>query len=864
MNKHLKHPLSHYFSELVEAFCAAVAAVPDTARGNTTAEDARVPAPHHEVELILIKPPIATLSALHSIATHVESYILFTMSPVDKEVKLRNRIPLSKVHGLDVKNNQLVDSIDSIVWEKKSLVSQTDYEEASCMIKHSTEEKMLFVDYKKYSSSIKLELVNLVQSRVKNIVVDFKMKYFLGSGSQVANSSSILCALNHPKYKPSTTLEFEILMRDEDIPHASKSLLLDELMTIGNVLFMARADNVFFVPVPKPPVTTHLVRKQDVLALEIEHLYLTEKTDGVATFVYANGSNLYCYFSHLGYVIRYDTKRVLEEPIYLFGEMVRPVGAGVVTVSVIKLMQPEVDDRLAGAEFADDTMKDLCDRVSIRSKPCEGPFASISEVVEAIAQGLEAGREGVVLFYSEGKRSHADMKVKTDNTVDQTVNVIYRYMSSEPVIFGDHGTFLEYKRYSNDKGFPKEFSSGKLVLGAGGASYLNNIYCLEFSGTHEHVGLRRVVLPVKFIAEFSHSGELLRPRLDKTMRYLHTGSYYGNQLSVVLEHLDDQKLRIGDVFDEEKLADAGRASHVRDSHRLNPDTDYFTTKRVRGPLGILSNYVKTLVISLYCSKTYLDNSNKRKVLAVDFGNGADLEKYFFGEVSLMVATDPDIKAIEAGNDRYNKLNSGDKSKYYKFDYIQETIRSSTFVASVREVFYFGKFDIVDWQFAIHYSFHKQHYCTVMRNLAELTASGCKVLITTMDGDYLGSLTERKTFVIHRDLPPSENYLSVEKIDEDHVMVYNPSTMAKPMMEYIVRKRTLVKVFLEYGFQLIDHIDFGTVIRRNRSFINGVSRMETRHSTKNFFELNRGALAACEGLDVEELLTHYVVYVFSKV
>lgn len=197
---------------------------------------------HHEVELVFINPPIITLNNVMNVKTKCESYIQFTVTSSDKKgEKTRTRLPLSKVHGLDAKNINLMNSVDSIVWEKKTSISQKELG-SKCLLRHSLEQQYVFVDYKRYASSVRLELVNLIQAKGRNVLVDFKFKYFLGSGAQAKNS--LLHALNHPKSRPSATLEFEVSYSDDHARPTSEELL-KELCVLARTVFMGAPDTIY-------------------------------------------------------------------------------------------------------------------------------------------------------------------------------------------------------------------------------------------------------------------------------------------------------------------------------------------------------------------------------------------------------------------------------------------------------------------------------------------------------------------------------------------------------------------------------------------------------------------------------------------
>ncbi|AWU47122.1 mRNA capping enzyme [Sea otter poxvirus] len=844
--QYIDTPISCYMEELISSLYE----LPPYDHKNDT---------HHELELVFIKPPLVTLANIYNIATLTDSYIQLTATMLTKEgVKIRTRIPLSNIHGLDIKNTQLIDNLTNIIWEKKSVILQKEFAKGMCILRHSIEERHVFSDFKNYSSSIKLEMVNRIRVNIRNIMAEYKIKYFIGSGSQA--KSSLLHALNHPKSKPNMTMEIEILSTESYRPRRDE--ISDELSKLMRLIFMGQPNNVFlYSPYPKMIPNTIMLKKQDITTLDLDELYIVGKTDGVQVNIVIEHTNIYCFFNHLGYGIRYVCNVKKHTTIELVGEAVKNPDENIWTIYVIKVISPCLSSRLDELDYVSKELpKGTCDRIHFKTKQYHGPFVTHTELVESLVDIMNKQPEGVIAFYNKGQKSSTDYKIKKENTIDITINIIFRYMSSEPIIHGDGCTFIEFKTFTNDRGYPKEFGAGKILLSSN-VKYLNNIYCILFSGYCDNIGIKTIIVPIKFVGECLHDGTLQKPRMKKTMQYATDSNYYGNQNNVVLSHIQDQKLTIKDIFDLEKLSVVGKA--IDDSSRLNQHTTYFTKKRIRGPLGILTNYVKTLQISLYCSKTFMDDTSRRTVLGIDFGNGADFEKYFYGEISLMVATDPDPKAIETGMDRYNRLNAGVKSKYYRLHYIQETIRSKTFIQSIRQVLYFGKANIVDWQLSIHYSFHPRHYSTIMKNLSELTASGGKVLITTMDGDYLSTLTDKKVFIIHKDLPSSENFMSIEKISDEQVLVYSPTTMVRPMAEYIIRKETITRVFGEYGFELIDYVRFSTVINRSRSFIEGISKIESRPSTKNFFELNKNALSACGSLDVYDLLHYYVVYVFSK-
>ncbi|BCT22731.1 mRNA capping enzyme large subunit [Carp edema virus] len=852
-----------------------------------------------EIEFIDCYPNFGVLGNLANPSKNINikkfSFIEYLIK--NKTNKIRNRLMFDHLNGMEIRNNELLDYEKDIHWENKETTFSWSSSSKRFVVKSATETPIVVNSIKSQANKIVIIFTNIYKVRFGAFVVDFKIKYNLGSANQNAINLFKKISTNYSTGNATCEVEY-----DGDFTETPEKIEKD-LVKILTFLFKKNPYSIHTVLYPE--LTSKLkcfyLNSAKLINFEFEEYCITPKVNGNQTFFkIQNGTISYRHDRDLWYESYCNCPQDLDiigaGEYYEFGNGERCIYPFYIVHNDNIIPSLELET-FVNDNFDDDFIKGHKNTNSIyfRSKPFIGDFQDRSDFFRKIYSLMTSvypyDIDGMIITkkLKQPNTTIIDYKIKTTFDADTFTRVDFvfgsnadpRYSDEDPVT-KEEKIMLKLKNFYSVKGQLKFFHEEKIFLGTNWF-YEPETFCIKY--VFNETWKDPIIVPIAFIAEFNTADKkTLIPRLDKTnILYASANTnfvYYGNPFKVIETIMESAKTGLS-LADFKRFAEnpeelekveqlnkpitMGVGLDENDPYRLNKNTQYFKSDRVRSILGIVSNYIKTLLISLYASKIYYNNKQKSSVLAIDFGNGADLSKYYYAGISNLVATDPDANAMDTAMGRYTSLNNNSRASYYKMFYLNTTIRSADFVDSLKSVTTKLGFDIIDWQFAIHYSWHPSHLSTIMTNLVRVSKPMTRVLITTMNGTKILEKLKTKDklkFVIH---PTHENgFMEISKKTDEIFLINAPLTMETAMEEYIVTPSSLVSTFKEYGFTLIDSSSFIEIYDMDKKFIETVSKYETRSSTAAFFGDQRLSIKDMKNTDLRDLLDIFQYYVFQNI
>jgi len=807
----------------------------------------------NEVELIFIKPHISLASTLYNYEPRIcKTYIEFIIKYENKNKKLRKRIPFNR-NNFDINNITLYNGLDDN-WEKKTLITEDIIIPNEVICKFSKEKPKKIAPNILYSDAVSMYYVSLICIKIENVVVDFKFKIFLGKATD--NNTVLLSILNSvPNIRKQTqyTLEFELTDKT-DIKHMEIAMkYVFKIMDLGNLelLFSSVRENVktFMIPLNE----LHLIPTQDYL--------ITGKIDGIS-IIFEISDNICT-------LIKYNFKYTLScnicnHNLKGMGELIKIDNINYIypfsfeyidTVNIAngfdrKYMLDLYNDIISSNDNTDNNCK-----LKFVKKQYYGPYKSVSDIIDHSTYFFQNPLyDGVILLDTKKNTNYTDYKIKLDNTIDVPCKLEY---TNGIYIKTKKGTAIEFILYNYDG---KKFNLFERSIELSQDNKLKFRFDNNLNLLVCNVNSEWIVLPPCFICEYSMvKKEIIIPRLHKTHLF-YKYNYNGNPLHIVIKSKE--------FHDKYATISIDNISAIVDISDKQPkNTSYFLPKTVRTVLNIVSNLVKTNMITMSGSSLFT-NIKKKNVLIIDIGRGGDLNKYYYIGTSNMVGTDPDKSALDEASSRYSTtiLNFKKKSNVYTLSLHNISIHNDNYVNIVTGNTN-NKFWIIDWQFAIHYSYNANTKHDILSKLKKISMTGTRILITCLDGHKVLNLintTTSKTlnFIIPHD-KTQYNY-TINYVSPTKISVFYDATMTAPMEENLIFLDELEIDFKKYGFKLIDTFNFDDIISSNKLYTFEVLARSLRSSTAKFHRQIFENKESIFNTDFKKLLSVNMGMIFMKV
>jgi hypothetical protein len=803
-------------------------------------------------------------------------------------LKYRYRKDIDYLYGFEVKKMNLRDLTEKI-WTKK--ISLQREQEGSIQIALASEAQEYVALTDNHYANMRLSFVQCDRYERKDWLIEFKTKY------AIRDETKTLSEIISGPLLPETSVEIEYA---HDYSKWNPSALDDLFSMVLRQLFFVRDLNMIGLNTKLTNFKTRINIEDHRSLLEnqetVSSSFIRYKVDGV-TCKFVNHKNI-CTVYILDRAYSYIMSSNISEELVGEGEyteektplgLVRRIYPYIVVVDKQELPRLEgllKYESLPRGSSEADLLFEVVEHI--------GPFASREERCAELANMID--RIGYQPFKCDGYvfvnsnslpyDSITDYKFKYDITVDllavtqiSNSNVVSR-RETEKV--REHIARIRQTSYS-DASTPainitlfvpngENVVVYKMISIPANISSLFHFVSRRMNFTSDIEG-QTFSHGFKIIVEYSLiTNSIVRIRLDKTNRAFISGNYYGNDLSIVNKHekiLDNlwplelikemsRKFEDGyikTIFKEEDGDD--------DLLRLNKSKDYFLKDKGRNILGIMTNFIKTQLISVVGS--ILFEKKRDNVLMIDGGAGGDLNKYYYIGARFVVLTDPRQSNIDEAIKRYNTLAAknlkNNKGKPFTLHVVRKEIIHPNYYKLITDIIG-AKFDIIEMNLSIHYSWgpHKQ---TLLENIRKLSDKGTRLLITTLDGSKLRPILEReKVYKLTYDFNQDSIFTYV---NDEIYSVYLPSVMTEPMEEYYVFPDDLISKMYATGFVKtnIQKSFAEGVYAMKEFFMYGYHKLETQDALKNMFSnMESTMMKMTPNDDLYKLLDLYVGYIFQ--
>lgn len=404
---------------------------------------------------------------------------------------------------------------------------------------------------------------------------------------------------------------------------------------------------------------------------------------------------------------------------------------------------------------------------------------------------------------------------------------------------------------------------------------------------------------------YNHNSELphqyrwtiLRTRWDKTESVNNFRKKYGNYKTVATSTWNTikQKVTINDLYNlslpDKYLVNKNNLINRLGNYVVKSNKYFQKTSSLGIPFKKFTNWVKSNLIYTYCS-SYND---KKTILDIGFGRGADISKYFYAKIKELVAIDFDYDALYSTYDsamkRYNKTKH--MPGFPKMNFIQADCGSLLTLEEQKKailnypkesskifnkVLLNKKFDCIVSNLAIHYMFKNDNSLkNLVTNINKHLNMNGYVVLTLFDGDLvMNMLNGNNIYTSYRmdeDGKKVKYYEIIKKFNGNKLENKTGNAIDVHMSwifeenqyqeEYLISPKFMIDSMKKANLKLVETDTFQNIYMINRPYFKDVIQYESDARNKKVYE-DFGLIYKNDNIEDRKWMFLYRYYIFKLI